>query len=791
MNTAANRNPKGKTFAVISARIFSVFSLALTLSLAASAQERVLLASQADTPVAQRNDESTIATLSGLQETAAQAGHVKVIVGLRVPFSREAWLSASAVAQQRDEIALMQSSMLQRLPSLAATPDAVSRFETIPFMGLTVTPGELADLANSPEVISIERDQLAIPSVYSSVPHIGGNTAWASGYSGAGQTVAVLDSGVLKSHPFLQGKVVSEACYSSTSGSSVQSLCPGGVTQSTAIDSALPCSLEGCDHGTHVAGIVAGSGTSGFSGVAKDAKIIAIQVFSRINDFSVCAGLGKSAPCTASHSADQIKALERVYSLRGIYKIASVNVSLGGGYYTGFCDSQQSSVKAIIDQLASAGIATVVASGNNGYPGGVSAPACISTAVSVGASWARSGSGNNCEGNYLGTSALDSVACYSNSAHFLSLLAPGSQVYSSLLDNTYGFRDGTSMAAPHVAGGWAILKQKNPSTTVTEILNTFKNTGTPVADPRNGIIKPRINLAAALGITGGSTQYHVLDVQTLGGGRITSSPAGIDCGSSCAASFPHGSYVSLTATPNTGYAFAGWTQFCTGQPGTCIVMMNSTVSVAAKFVETNVQITLAKAGQGQGSISSNIQSCNQAVCTFTVPRGTILNFTASPASGSIFSGWSGGNCSGTGICAITADSSVTITATFDPAATGSLKYVTPITISNLSGAQNSTAYYSASIPPGAKNLRIETRGGSGDLDLYVRYAQQPTLDTWDCRPWVSGNNEQCNFPSPSPGNYHIMIHGFYSYMGTSLIVSYQIGNETKKLIAPLFMLLLD
>ena len=118
MNTAANRNPKGKTFAVISARIFSVFSLALTLSLAASAQERVLLASQADTPVAQRNDESTIATLSGLQETAAQAGHVKVIVGLRVPFSREAWLSASAVAQQRDEIALMQSSMLQRLPSL-------------------------------------------------------------------------------------------------------------------------------------------------------------------------------------------------------------------------------------------------------------------------------------------------------------------------------------------------------------------------------------------------------------------------------------------------------------------------------------------------------------------------------------------------------------------------------------------------------------------------------------------------------------------------------------------------
>lgn len=209
MNKAANKNPDGKTLAVISAKIFSAFGLALTLSLAASAQERVLLATQADTPVAQRQDASTIASLSGLQQTAVQAGSVRVIVGLRVPFSQEAWLPASAVAEQRDEIALMQSSMLRRFPSLATAPHSVDRFETIPFMGLTVTPNELADLANSPEVISIERDQLAVPNLHYSVPHIGGNTALASGYSGAGQTVAVLDSGVLKNHSFLQGKVVS------------------------------------------------------------------------------------------------------------------------------------------------------------------------------------------------------------------------------------------------------------------------------------------------------------------------------------------------------------------------------------------------------------------------------------------------------------------------------------------------------------------------------------------------------------------------------------------------------
>jgi hypothetical protein len=219
--------------------------------------------------------------------------------------------------------------------------------------------------------------------------------------------------------------------------------------------------------------------------------------------------------------------------------------------------------------------------------------------------------------------------------------------------------------------------------------------------------------------------------------------------------------------------------------------MNGSMNVAATFVETAVQVTLVKAGQGQGTISTIPYSCNQPMCTFTFPRGTILTLAASPESGSIFSGWSGGNCSGTGMCVITADSNITITATFNPAGSGPLKYVTPISISNLSGDQNSATIYSVTIPPGAKNLQIETRGGTGDLDLYVRYGQQPTLNIWDCRPWVGGNSEKCNFSSPNPGTYYIMLHAFYSYSDVSLIVSYQIGNDTKKLMIPVFMLMLD
>src|SRR5262249_8827899 len=80
---------------------------------------------------------------------------------------------------------------------------------------------------------------------------------------GSGKTIAVLDSGVDKNHPWLAGKVVSEACYSTNnSAEQYSSLCPGGVAESTDPDSGVPCTVlggaENCGHGTHIAGISAG-----------------------------------------------------------------------------------------------------------------------------------------------------------------------------------------------------------------------------------------------------------------------------------------------------------------------------------------------------------------------------------------------------------------------------------------------------------------------------------------------------------------------------------------------------
>jgi hypothetical protein len=85
-----------------------------------------------------------------------------------------------------------------------------------------------------------------------------------------------------------------------------------------------------------------------------------------------------------SYNSDTLAGLDYIFSIRGSYKIAAVNMSLGGGGYSSFCDSD--SRKASIDNLRNAGIATAIATGNNGYCGYISSPGCISSAISVGSS---------------------------------------------------------------------------------------------------------------------------------------------------------------------------------------------------------------------------------------------------------------------------------------------------------------------------------------------------------------------------------------------------------------------
>ena len=441
-----------------------------------------------------------VRTIGSLMETASpkalkiidrlfkrvhERNRIRVIVKLRTTgdYRPLGHVSASTMALRQSRIANAQRDLLN---SFAGEDIAhVKRFESIPYLAVSVNESALDRLVNNPQVVHVQEDKRIPLALDSSIPLIDGNLAWTRGYTGKGQTVAILDTGVDKTHSFLSGKVVSEACYSTNDpADGVTSLCPGGVEESTSVDSGVNCSyIATCNHGTHVAGIAAGN-SSDLKGVAYDADIIAIQVFSGSDDSKTCEP--DIPPCMGVYFSDTIKGLERIFALRDTFNIASVNISLGGSPYTSHCDSDVPAMKEVIDNLASVGIATVIASGNGGENAAISIPACISSAVSVGS-----------------VTGLDEVSDFSNVASFLDILAPGDSITSSVPGDAYGTDSGTSMATPHVAGAWAVMREKYPTATVHEIWTALLLTGATIDDERSGAEvsgMKRVDLDAALNV---------------------------------------------------------------------------------------------------------------------------------------------------------------------------------------------------------------------------------------------------------------------------------------------------
>ena len=96
-----------------------------------------------------------------------------------------------------------------------------------------------------------------------------------------------------------------------------------------------------------------------------------------------------------------------------------------------------------------------------------------------------------------------------------------------------------------------------------------------------------------------------------------------------------------------------------------------------------------------------------------------------------------------------------------------------VAVTGLSGAIGSQQFWTMSVPSGATNLQFQTSGGTGDVNLHVRYGSAPTLSTFDCRPFASGNNETCTFATPTAGTWHVMLDAYSAYSGVTLVGSYQ------------------
>jgi subtilisin family serine protease len=425
---------------------------------------------------------ATLATMApagaGPNPLPASAG-----ASVRVIVTYDAMASSTAVAGSVDAVGSVTRT-LQRSPHLVATVPAAA----------------LARLRQAPHVRAVQLDLPQKAALDSSLHVIRADAAQSAGFTGAGTTVAILDTGVDVDHPFLGGRVIAQYCSSHPMGAGERSLCPNGRTtdDSADVDSLPACSTATvgplCDHGTHVAGIAAGDGSAvpGLhprAGVAPGASIIAMQIFTRFDNPAFC-----GAPsCIASYPSDQLAALDELAVLdtaHPSWNIVAANLSLGGGSESTPCDTDVR--KAAIDTLLGHGIATVIAAGNNGFDDSVSNPGCISSAVTVGA-----------------TDDTDGVAWFSNRGPLLDLFAPGVSIISSVPDDDWADYDGTSMATPHVVGALALLRQHAPTRPIASLVQDLRATGVPVTYPSAGssvttrridamnAVVPRVTLAPA------------------------------------------------------------------------------------------------------------------------------------------------------------------------------------------------------------------------------------------------------------------------------------------------------
>ena len=182
---------------------------------------------------------------------------------------------------------------------------------------------------------------------------------------------------------------------------------------------------------------------------------------------------------------------------------------------------------------------------------------------------------------------------------------------------------------------------------------------------------------------------------------------------------------------------------------------------------SSYSLAVSKSGTGTVTSSPTGISCG-STCLANFSTGATITLTPSTTGGNTFSGW-GGACTGSGACTVTMNSDKSVSASF-LASTGST--ITALSQTGLANATGSYQYFSVTVPAGASNLVIQTSGGTGDVDLYVRTGSNPTLSLYDCRPYAPGNTESCTAPSPQAGTYYIMLFSYSAYSGVNLTATY-------------------
>ncbi len=344
-----------------------------------------------------------------------------------------------------------------------------------------------------------------------------------AGVIGTGQTIAVLDTGV----EYGLGE------FGSCSAPGMPSSCRVLVSLDLATEGDdLQRDADPNDHGTNVSGIAAAT--------APGANLVVLDVFD-----------------SDTRAADFLEGLNWVSGNAATYGIGAANMSwyvFGEGTPPALLFNQiecplsplSSGLQAVIDAgvqpVAAAGNFAAIISGN--YQDGITDPACYPGTVSVGAVYDDDLGEQDWGACVDSTTTSDQIICFSQSAPILDLIAPGSAITAGGVTLS-----GTSMAAPHVAGAWAVMRVAMPNATHADILAALQAQGTPITDARNLKTTSRIDLFDALdsegpGGAGDGILFPLDNCSALANANQVNADADA-CGNRCDGDFDDSGFTSI------------------------------------------------------------------------------------------------------------------------------------------------------------------------------------------------------------------------------------------------------
>lgn len=510
--------------------------------------------------------------------------------------------------------------------------------------------------------------------------------------TGAGVVVAVLDTGIT-SHSDLNGNRLPG--YDFISNATV-----AGDGNGRDGDPSDPGDFYGgyasSWHGTHVAGTIAALTNNGVgaAGVAFNAKIVPVRVLGRGGGYDsdiidaitwASGGIVSGVPANANPAE-------------------VINLSLGG---EGPCSTTwQNAINGAVGR----GTTIVVAAGNDNANVSGYSPGNCANVVSVAANDRQ---GNRAwysnYGNLIDVTAPGGETCVPNASNTgcSSTATPAQGVWSTLNSGSttpgsesYASYQGTSMAAPHVAGVVALMQAAAPSPlTPAQVETILKQTARPLPGSCSGgcgagIVDANAAVVAAMGGSGpGNNPPNADFTSTVSGLTVQFTDTSTDSdGSIVSRSWNFGDGTSSSAAnPSKTYASAG--------------SYNVTLTVTDDDGASSSRTRAVTVGAGGGDVLQN-----------------------------------------------------------------------GVPVTGLSGASGSTRTWTIEVPAGANNLVVKIAGGSGDADLYVRRGSPPTTTSYDCRPYLTGNNETCTFASPQSGTWYVMLRGYSAFSGVTLTASYQAGS---------------